>query len=95
DALLQGWFSFIRQADLEQMNHAFGLLQLSRERSAGALELARRDSTGQPFAKLDAQGLQALGALLQGLPGQAHGQWQLPPVDPLLMADLPNAPAQP
>lgn len=95
DALLEGWFSFIRQADLEQMNHAFGLLQRSRERSVGALELARRDSTGQPFAKLDAQGLQALGALLKGLPGHVHGQWQLPPVDPLLMADLPLASAQP
>lgn len=95
DALLQGWFGFIRQADLEQMNHAFGLLQRSRERNAGALELARRDSTGQPFANLDAQGLQALSSLLKGLPGQAHGQWQLPPVDPLLMADLPNAPTQP
>ncbi|WP_426809875.1 pyrroloquinoline quinone biosynthesis protein PqqF [Pseudomonas sp. WOUb67] len=95
DALLQGWFSFIRQAHLEQVNHEFGLLQRSRERSAGALELARRDSTGQPFANLDAQGLQALGALLKGLPGHAHGQWQLPPIDPLLMADLPNAPAQP
>lgn len=95
DALLQGWFSFIRQADLEQVNHEFGLLQCSRERSAGALELARRDSTGQAFANLDAQGLQALAALLKGLPGHAHGQWQLLPVDPLLIADLPNAPAQP
>ncbi|CAI3792478.1 hypothetical protein GLGCALEP_00438 [Pseudomonas sp. MM221] len=95
NALLQGWFSFIRQADLEQTNHEFGLLQRSRERSAGALELARRDSTGQPLTKLDAQGMQALRALLKGLPSRAHGQWQLPPVDPLLMADLPDAPAQP
>ncbi|MEN5034889.1 pyrroloquinoline quinone biosynthesis protein PqqF [Pseudomonas sp. TWI929] len=95
NALLQGWFSFIRQAAPEQLNSAFGLLQHSRERSASALELARRDSTGQPFAKLDAQGLRALLALLEGLPGREHGQWQLPVVDPLLMADLPNASPQP
>lgn len=95
NALLQGWFSFIRQADPEQLNSVFGLLQHSRERSASALELARRDSTGQPFAKLDAQGLRALLALLEGLPGREHGQWQLPVVDPLLMADLPNARPQP
>ncbi|WEK30668.1 MAG: pyrroloquinoline quinone biosynthesis protein PqqF [Candidatus Pseudomonas phytovorans] len=95
DALLQGWISFIRQADLEQMNHEFGLLQRSRERSASALELARRDSTGQPFSSLDKQGLQALNALINGLPAHAHGQWQLPPVDPLLMAELPNAAGQP
>lgn len=94
-ALLQGWFRFIRQADREQLNHQFGLLQHSRAHSASALELARRDSTGQPFAKLDTQGLQALGALLESLPGGDHGDWQLLPVDPLLMADLPHAKAQP
>jgi len=94
-ALLHGWFSFIRQADPEQLNHSFGLLQLSRERNASALELARRDSTGQPFAKLDTHGLQALANLLEGLPCSPHGQWQLPPVDPLLMAELPAVTAQP
>lgn len=94
-ALLHGWFSFIRQADPEQLNHPFGLLQLSRERNASALELARRGSTGLPFAKLDTQGLQALASLLEGLPCSPHGQWQLPPVDPLLMAELPAATAQP
>ena len=94
-ALLRGWFSFIRQADLELLNREFGLLQHCRERSASALELARRDSTGQPFAKLDAQGLQALQAVLEGLPCSEYGQWHLPLVEPLLMADLPNANAQP
>ncbi|MGE8062967.1 pyrroloquinoline quinone biosynthesis protein PqqF [Pseudomonas sp. NPDC089547] len=94
-ALLQGWFSFIRQADLEQLNSEFGLLQHSREFSASALELARRDSTGQPFAKLDAQAMQALRRLLEGLPSHAHGQWQLPEVDPLLIADLPTGAAHP
>lgn len=95
NALLQGWFSFIRQADPEQLNSEFGLLQHSRERSASALELARRDSSGQPFAKLDTQGLRALLAVLEGLPGREQGQWQLPAIDPLLMAELPNARPQP
>jgi len=45
--------------------------------------------------KLDWQGLQALGALLEGLPCCDHGHWQLPPADPLLIADLPHASAQP
>ncbi|GLO14448.1 coenzyme PQQ synthesis protein F [Pseudomonas putida] len=94
-ALLHGWFSFIRQADLELLNREFGLLQHSRERSASALELARRDSTGQPFAKLDAHGVQALQAVLQGLPCSVYGQWHMPLADPLLMADLPNANAKP
>ncbi|MBA6117256.1 pyrroloquinoline quinone biosynthesis protein PqqF [Pseudomonas sp. NC26] len=94
-ALLQGWFNFIRHTDLQQLNSEFGLLQLSRERSASALELARRDSTGQPFGKLQAQGLQALRTLTEGLPGQAYGQWQVPPPDPLLLAGLPNTGGQP
>ncbi|MBA6139269.1 MULTISPECIES: pyrroloquinoline quinone biosynthesis protein PqqF [Pseudomonas] len=94
-ALLRGWFSFIRQADLELLNREFGLLQHSRERSASALELARRDSTGQPFAKLDAHGLQALQAVLQGLPCNVYGEWHMPLVDPLLMAGLPSASTKP
>ncbi|MCX2888990.1 pyrroloquinoline quinone biosynthesis protein PqqF [Pseudomonas sp. DCB_BI] len=93
--LLHGWFGFIHRADLEQLNQEFGLLLRSREHAASALELARRDSSGQPFAKLDAQGLQALRALLDGLPRSDQGQWQLPQVEPLLMADLPHASTQP
>ena len=93
--LLHGWFNFIRQADLAQLNRDFGLLQHSGERSASALELARRDSTGLPFSQLDTQGLQALRALLDDLPCSNHGQWQIPTVEPLLMADLPTAMAQP
>ena len=90
NSLLHSWFSFIRQAAPEQLNHEFGLLQLSRERNASALELARRDSAGQPFSKLDTQGLQAFASLLKGLPCGPRGQWQLPPVEPLLMAELPS-----
>jgi coenzyme PQQ biosynthesis probable peptidase PqqF len=90
NALLHGWFSFIREADPERLNSEFSLLQQSRERNASALELARRDSTDQPFSGLDAQGLLAFRALLDGLPGGDSKQWQLQPVDPLLMADLPR-----
>ncbi|RCL21906.1 pyrroloquinoline quinone biosynthesis protein PqqF [Pseudomonas sp. AFG_SD02_1510_Pfu_092] len=95
DALLQGWFGFIRQAEPERLNADFALLQQSRERSASALELARRDSAGQPYAGLDTQGLRALRALLDGLPAREYGHWQLPPVDALLLADLPAAEPQP
>lgn len=95
DALLQGWFGFIRRAAPEQLNAEFERLQRSREHSASALELARRDSAGQPYAGLDAQGLQALRTLLQGLPSREYGQWQLPAVDPLLMAELPNTRTKP
>lgn len=95
DALLQGWFGFISQVVPEQLNTEFALLQQSRERSASALELARRDSAGQPFAGLDTQGLQALRALLEDLPGREHGHWQLPTVDPLLLADVPDVRKQP
>ncbi|MBV4493499.1 pyrroloquinoline quinone biosynthesis protein PqqF [Pseudomonas oryzicola] len=94
DALLQGWFGFL-QAAAEPLNAEFELLQQSRERSASAIELARRDSAGQPFAGLDSQALQAFRALLAGLPSRVHGHWQLPAGEPLLVADLPAARPQP
>jgi coenzyme PQQ biosynthesis probable peptidase PqqF len=88
--LLHGWFDFIRQAALAPLNSAFGLLQQRRERSASALELARRDSAGQPFATLDAQALTALEALLEQLPYRTYEQWQLPADEPLLLEELPS-----
>ena len=91
--LLHGWFDFIRQADLTELNSAFGLLQQRRERSASALELARRDSAGQPFAALDGQALAALEALLEQLPCRAYEQWQLPVAEPLLLEELPPSQA--
>ncbi|NQD56135.1 pyrroloquinoline quinone biosynthesis protein PqqF [Pseudomonas sp. CM25] len=94
-ALLHSWFGFIRRAEPALLNREFGLLQHSRERSVSALELARRDSSKQPFAGLDAQAMQGFRALLEGLPCTEGGQWHLPPVDALLMADLPTAPPQP
>ncbi|MFK0311919.1 pyrroloquinoline quinone biosynthesis protein PqqF [Pseudomonas sp. NPDC090233] len=93
--LLHGWFSFIRQADPAQLNAEFSLLQQNQERNASALELARRDSAGQPFAALDAQGLVALRAILEDLPHCERGQWQLPAPDPLLLADSPHTQARP
>ncbi|MFJ4344523.1 pyrroloquinoline quinone biosynthesis protein PqqF [Pseudomonas sp. NPDC089401] len=93
--LLHGWFAFIRQADPVQLNSAFGRLQQSRERNASALELARRDSAGQPFAALDAAGLAAFRALLEQLPCHPRGQWQLPTTDTLLLDELPAAQAAP
>ncbi len=90
--LLHGWFGFMRQADPEQLNAGFAVLEQRREQAASALELARRDSTGRPFAALDAQGLLALRALLDDLPGNASGHWHLPASDPLLCNELPSAP---
>lgn len=95
DALLQGWFGFLRQAEAEQLNTEFALLQQSRERSASALELARRDTACLPFSGLDTTTLQAFRTLLAGLPSCVHGHWHLPAVEPLLAADLPAARPQP
>ena len=89
--LLHGWFDFIRHAAPTPLNSAFNLLQQRRERSASALELARRDSAGQPFAALDEQALAALEALLAQLPCRAYGQWQLPAAEPLLLEELPSS----
>ncbi|MEN5304930.1 pyrroloquinoline quinone biosynthesis protein PqqF [Pseudomonas sp. TWI628] len=89
--LLHGWFDFIRQAAPTQLNSTFGCLQQRRQRSASALELARRDSAGQPFATLDTQALIAFEALLEQLPRHPYGQWQLPAAEPLLFAELPTA----
>lgn len=91
--LLYGWFSFIRQVAPARLNNEFGLLQQRRERSASALELARRDSAGQPFAALDAQALAALERLLEQLPCHAYKDWQVPVAEPLLLDDLPASQA--
>ncbi|MER2296074.1 MAG: pyrroloquinoline quinone biosynthesis protein PqqF [Pseudomonas sp.] len=87
--LLHGWFGYIRQASPTTLNQAFGLLQQRRQRSAGALALARADSAAQPFAALDSQGLTALAALLEQLPQRATHPWQLPEPDPLLLDEMP------
>jgi len=94
-ALLHGWFGFLRQLDPAQLNAEFRLLQQRRERSASPLELARRDSAGQPFTAPDSQALHALQSLLAQLPCREQGQWQLPAIDPLLLDTLPAAKANP
>ncbi|WP_343599511.1 pyrroloquinoline quinone biosynthesis protein PqqF [Pseudomonas sp.] len=91
--LLHGWFDFVLQAACAPLNNAFDLLQQRRERSASALELARRDSAGLPFAALDSQARAALEALLEQLPRCAYGVWQLPAAEPLLLNELPTVPA--
>lgn len=84
--LLEGWLGFIRQQDLQRLNAGFGRLQGRRELAASALQLARRDSAGQPFRELDHHGLEALGALLDDLPRCDQGDWRLPAEEPLLAA---------
>ncbi|UQY36467.1 pyrroloquinoline quinone biosynthesis protein PqqF [Pseudomonas fulva] len=84
--LLHGWLGFIRQQDLQRLNAGFGRRQGRRELAASALELARRDSAGQPFRELDRHGLEALGALLDDLPRCDQGDWRLPAEEPLLAA---------
>lgn len=86
EKLLHGWLGFLRQQDLQQLNQRYAHLQQRRELAANALELAQRDSAGLPFAKLDAQGLAALQALLRDLPHANFGHWQLPAEEPLLQS---------
>ena len=84
--LLHSWFGALRQANGESLNLEFARLQHNREQAASALELARRDSSGQPFQALDKTGLEALRALLDDLPASNCEHWQLPVEDPLLVA---------
>ncbi|MGN8261352.1 pyrroloquinoline quinone biosynthesis protein PqqF [Pseudomonas sp. SMSB3] len=89
--LLQGWFDYLRQVPVELLANAFASLQQRHERSATALDLARRDCAGLPFAALDAQGRNALCLLLEQLPRSTYGSWQLPDADPLMLDPLPAA----
>lgn len=89
-ALLKGWLGFLRQVDPQILNARFADLQLSREQAAGALELARRDSSAVPLQMLDDLAMNALQALLAALPTRDYGQWQLPPPERLLLAELPD-----
>ncbi|MEN5239472.1 MULTISPECIES: pyrroloquinoline quinone biosynthesis protein PqqF [Pseudomonas] len=88
-SMLHGWLGFIRRQPTAQLNDAYAQLQHCREQSCSALELARRDSSGQPFEKLDAQGLAAFATLLDSLPHADRGRWQLPPAEPLLDSTMP------
>ncbi|MDF0729802.1 pyrroloquinoline quinone biosynthesis protein PqqF [Pseudomonas entomophila] len=94
-ALLHGWLAFLRQAEPQRLNHAFGQLQACRARTASALDLARRDAAGNPFQALDSSALHALRALLADLPASDTGHWRLPEPDPLLSASLPSTPPAP
>ncbi|YCH22193.1 pyrroloquinoline quinone biosynthesis protein PqqF [Pseudomonas sp. D1-3] len=92
-ALLHGWLGFIRQQDPQRLNSAFGQRQRHCAQAASALQLARRDSAGQPLQELDRQGLEALDALLDDLPRGDLGSWHLPAGEPLLTKPAaPHAP---
>ncbi|NER64699.1 hypothetical protein G3436_13455 [Pseudomonas sp. MAFF212427] len=82
---------WLRSTAPEALNPEFSRLQASRAQAAGALELARRDSSDQPFAALDEAGLAALTALLTRFPGPPRQAWQLPAAEPLLAATLCGA----
>ncbi|MGE7992574.1 pyrroloquinoline quinone biosynthesis protein PqqF [Pseudomonas sp. NPDC089554] len=90
-ALLHGWLGFIQRTGTQHLEQEFAHLQRRRERTASALTLARRDASGQPFQDLDEAGRAALQALLASLPTGEFGDWQLPPIEPLLLAELPPA----
>ena len=96
-ALLSDWLAFLRSADLSDINQEYGRLQHCREQTASALELARRDSTGQHFKALDEQGFAALERLLDTLlDGQAQTPlepWRLPAANPLLKITPVSVPA--
>lgn len=93
--LFRDWLSFLRDADLTALNSEYARIQQSRALAAGTLELARRDSSGQPFSALDAQGLAALQGLLEPFTEQARQPWRLPPAEPLLAVGFSDAPATP
>ncbi|MDD2059257.1 pyrroloquinoline quinone biosynthesis protein PqqF [Pseudomonas sp. GD03860] len=86
--LLLDWLRFLRGADWTALNAEYAGLQRCRSQAATALDLARRDSTAQPFAALTEQGQAALRSLLDTLllgarPTRRHA-WQLPAREPLL-----------
>lgn len=96
--LLLDWLAFLRHADLRELNDEYGRLQACRQYTAGALELARHDSTGQAFAALDERGLKALIVVLDAILGaecRAQQRWQMPEAEPLLAAITRPAPACP
>ncbi|MFF7105885.1 pyrroloquinoline quinone biosynthesis protein PqqF [Pseudomonas sichuanensis] len=88
-ALLHSWFAFIKRQAPEHLNDAYTVLQRRHELARGALDLARRDSMGQPYQGLDEQGLAGLAKLLDDLPQRGAGHWKLPPAEPLLDTEMP------
>lgn len=84
EALLRDWLAFLRDVDHSALQAEYQRLQQSREASASALELARRE---RPFRTLDRQGLTALRGLLAST-GESRHPWQLPEPEPLLAATI-------
>ncbi|PRA70306.1 pyrroloquinoline quinone biosynthesis protein PqqF [Pseudomonas sp. MYb187] len=96
-ALLLDWLRFFRDTDWAALNEEYAGLQRCRTHAATALDLARRDSTAQPFEALTGQGQTALrtllDALLLGAPSACQEVWQLPAPEPLLNPQSPDTTA--
>lgn len=88
---LHDWLAWLREIEPAQLDAHFGALQARKGLAAGALQWARSDSGGLPFAGLDADGFTALARLLDALPGHYQEHWQLPPPEPLLLDTLPES----
>lgn len=84
EALVRDWLAFLRAVDHSALLAEYGRLQQSREASAGALELARRE---RPLRTLAQPGLTALRALLAAT-GESRYPWHLPEPEPLLAATI-------
>ncbi|MDD0973385.1 pyrroloquinoline quinone biosynthesis protein PqqF [Pseudomonas fontis] len=85
--LLRDWLRFLSKADLQGLNQEYAAIQQCREQAASALELARQDSSGQPFQALDTNALNAFACLLDSSLGggrQHANAWKLPDPEPLL-----------
>ncbi len=97
EALLNDWLRFFRDADWAALNEEYAGLQRCRVQAATALDLARRDSTAQPYCALTEQGRTALRALLdtllQDTSPPCHEAWQLPAPEPLLNPQRPDTTA--
>ncbi|MFK0087249.1 pyrroloquinoline quinone biosynthesis protein PqqF [Pseudomonas sp. NPDC090755] len=92
-ALLFDWLRFFRDADWRLLNQEYARVQQRREQTATALDLARRDSSAQPYLALGAEAEAALRTLLDDVlehspPAHEH-PWCLPPAQPLL--DVPRS----
>ncbi len=82
-AALLGWFAWLRQVQVTELTARFSAVQRRKGLSAGALQWARSDSSGQSFQGLDEQGLAVLDQVLAELSGARRA---LPPAPALLEA---------
>ncbi|MFK8330447.1 pyrroloquinoline quinone biosynthesis protein PqqF [Pseudomonas sp. BJa5] len=92
-ALLFDWLRFFREADWSPLKQEYTRLQQRREQTATALDLARRDSSAQPYLALSGQAEATLRVLLDQMlensPPVYKEPWRLPAAEPLL--DVPRS----